>query len=190
MGEVVFVVYGLAVFAALISVVFLVSRYRRCPPDRILVIFGNVGEGRTHRCIHGGGAYVIPLYQDYSYLSLTPIKLDINLPHCISKDVNILFNIKANFTFAIGTEEHLMNAAAERLLGLSISDIADMVKEIIYGQLRLTIVSFSPDDLRKENKEFIDAVKENIEPELNKLGLEITNIYISDLDYISSEESD
>lgn len=169
-------------FIAFISCfIYMIKRYRRCPPDMILVIYGNVGNGRSFKCIHGGGAYVIPLYQDYSYLSLTPIKLDINLPHCISKDNNILFNIKAIFTFAIGTEEHLMNAAAERLLGLSIRDIEDIVKEIIYGQLRLTIASFSPDDLRKENKVFIDAVKENIEPELNKLGLKIINFEILDL---------
>ncbi len=172
-----------AFIAFIVSFIYMIKRYRRCPPDKILVIFGAVGKERSFKCIHGGSAFVMPLYQDYTYLSLTPMETEVNILKCFSNNKDFCFNIKANFTFAIGTEEHLMNEAATKLLNLSINDIEDLAKEIIYGQLRLSIASFSPDDLRKENEKFLDAVKANIEPELNKIGLKLINIFISELEY-------
>ena len=52
------------------TVMFLASRYRRCPSDMILVVFGKVGEGQSARCIHGGGALIWPLIQEAAYLRL------------------------------------------------------------------------------------------------------------------------
>jgi len=48
----------------------LFNRYKRCPSNRVLVIFGKVGGGNTSHCVHGGAAFVLPLIQDYAYLSL------------------------------------------------------------------------------------------------------------------------
>ena len=76
------------ILAMIIFVVYMAGRYRRCPSDKILVIFGSVGENKTAKCIHGGGAFVLPLYQDYSYLSLTPMNIDINLQNAHLKDNN------------------------------------------------------------------------------------------------------
>ena len=61
--------YWLAVFVALailvfILLMFLASRYKRCPSDKILVIFGKVGQNQSAECIHGGGTLVWPLIQD------------------------------------------------------------------------------------------------------------------------------
>jgi len=66
------------------TIVFLASRYKRCPSDKILVIFGKVGEGQSANCIHGGGALVWPLIQDYSYMSLTPMTISIPLQKALS----------------------------------------------------------------------------------------------------------
>ena len=73
----------LSIIALLIVVfftfIFLASRYKRCPSDKILVIFGKVGEGQSAECIHGGGTLVWPLIQDYAYLDLTPMTINIPL---------------------------------------------------------------------------------------------------------------
>ena len=47
--------------------------------NRILVMYGKVGSGTSARCIHGGAAFVIPLIQDYEYLSLEPIQIEVPL---------------------------------------------------------------------------------------------------------------
>ena len=69
--------YMILLVAAAVLVAFgflavLVKRYKRCPSNRILVIYGKVREGRSARCLHGGGAFVWPLIQDYEFLSLDP----------------------------------------------------------------------------------------------------------------------
>ena len=68
---------AIAVIIFLIFVFWLASRYRRCPSDQILVKYGKVGPEQSAQCIHGGGAFVWPIVQDYAYLSLTPMTIGI-----------------------------------------------------------------------------------------------------------------
>src|SRR4051794_12751855 len=63
---------GLGLFSLLLM---LPRRYKRCPSNRILVIYGKTGGGNAARCIHGGAAFVMPLIQDYDYLNLEPIQI-------------------------------------------------------------------------------------------------------------------
>ena len=67
----------LLVVFLLVVVITLISRYRMCPPDRILVVYGKLANGLSSRCYHGGSTFVIPFFQSYSYLELTPINIDI-----------------------------------------------------------------------------------------------------------------
>ena len=57
--------------------IFMVKRYRRCPSNRVLVVYGKVGGSKTARCIHGGGVMVWPVIQDYVYMSLEPMTIEI-----------------------------------------------------------------------------------------------------------------
>ncbi len=110
-----------AAIAASVLVVFfllyLAGRYKRCPSDKILVIYGKVGAGQSARCIHGGGVLVLPLGQDYRYLSLTPMTIQIDLQNALSLQ-NIRINVPSTCTVGISTDPAIMNNAAERLLNL------------------------------------------------------------------------
>src|SRR5438445_12583052 len=131
------------VFAALVAVSFLmmiVGRYKRCPSNRVLVIFGKVGGGNSARCIHGGAAFVWPLLQDHAFLSLEPIQIEIPLKDALSVE-NIRVNVPSIFTVAIGIEPEVMQNAAIRLLGLNIMQVKQQAQDIIFGQLRQVIAS-------------------------------------------------
>ena len=117
----------IVVIALVICAAYMAGRYRRCPSDKILVIFGSVGSNRSAKCIHGGGAFVMPLIQDYSYLSLTPMTINIPLQNALSQQ-NIRINVPATFTVGISTDETIMNNAAERLLNISMKDVEDLAK--------------------------------------------------------------
>ncbi|MCE3236146.1 MAG: flotillin family protein, partial [Vampirovibrio sp.] len=130
------------VFLIITTLMFLASRYKRCPSDKILVIYGKVGEGQSSNCIHGGGALVWPLIQDCAYLSLTPMSINIPLQNALSLQ-NIRINVPSTFTVGISTEPGIMNNAAERLLGLKNQEVIEMAREIIFGQLRLTVASLT-----------------------------------------------
>ncbi len=186
--------YGLlaAVAAVVIFVGFLLylaSRYKRCPSDRVLVIYGKVGAGQSAECIHGGGKLVLPLVQDYSYLSLTPLTISIPLQNALSLQ-NIRINVPSTFTVGVSTQPAIMNNAAERLLGLNDAAIEDMAREIIFGQLRLTVASLTIEQINQDRESFLESIRKNVEPELNKVGLYLINVNITDItdesDYIES----
>lgn len=168
-----------------ICMLYMIGRYRRCPSDKILVIFGSVGGNKSARCIHGGGAFVLPLYQDYSYLSLTPMNIDINLQNAYLKNDNLI-NLSSSFTVAISTDEEIMNNAAERLLNISIKEIEDLAKEIIFGQLRQLLVSLTFEEINRNRELFFENIIKYIEPKLNEIGLKIISNNVTDIKLISS----
>ncbi|MDR2861965.1 MAG: hypothetical protein LBV07_05400, partial [Syntrophobacterales bacterium] len=171
------------------TIMFMASRYQRCPSDRILVVFGKVGTGQSAKCIHGGGIIVWPLIQDYAYISLTPMTINIPLQKALSLQ-NIRINVPSTFTVGISTLPEIMAAAAERLLRLEQKEIEEMAKEIIFGQLRLTVASLTIEQINQDRESFLDAIRKNVAPELNKIGLFLINVNITDItdesEYIDS----
>ena len=154
--------------------------YKRCPSDRILVVYGKVKDGKSAHCIHGGGVFVIPLIQDYAYIGLTPMTISIPLQNALSFQ-NIRINVPSTFTVGVSTDPGVMMNAAERLLGLSARDIEDMAKEIIFGQLRLTVASLTIEQINQDRESFLVEIRKNVEPELNKIGLNLINVNITDI---------
>jgi flotillin len=171
------------------AVVFMTTRYKRCPSDKVLVLSGRVGKGLSSRCMHGGGAFVWPVVQEYRYMSLTPLTINIPLQNALSLQ-NIRINVPSTFTVGISTQPDIMANAAERLLMLKPPEIEAMAKEIIFGQLRLTVASLTIEQINQDRESFLEAVRKNVEPELNKIGLYLINVNITDItdesDYIES----
>lgn len=180
--------FSMFIFAALVvlaillfaTLMFLASRYKRCSSDQILVIYGKVGKNQSSHCIHGGGKFVLPLIQDYAYMSLTPMTITIPLENALSFQ-NIRINVPSTFTVGISTEPGIMNNAAERLLRISPHQIEEMSKEIIFGQLRLTVASLTIEQINQDRESFLESIRKNVEPELNKIGLYLINVNITDI---------
>src|SRR6476620_6649435 len=167
------------IFVLFLTVVFLATRYKRCPSDKVLVVYGKVGKGQSARCIHGGGAFIWPLIQDYTYMSLTPLTISIPLTKALSLQ-NIRVNVPSTFTVGISTEEMIKNAA-ERLLNLEQDNVENRAREIIFGQLRLTVASLTIEQINQDREKFLDAIRSNVAPELNKLGLYLIKVNITDI---------
>jgi flotillin len=165
------------------------SRYKLAPSDKILVVYGNVKTGGAAACYHGGGRVVWPLIQHYAYLDLKPMTISINLEHALSLQ-NIRINVPSTFTIGISTEPSIMSNAAERMLGLNQVEIEDMAKEIIFGQLRLTVASLTIEQINQDREAFLRDVSTNVDSELHKIGLYLINVNITDItdeaDYIKS----
>lgn len=171
---------AILIVGAIVIFAGLLNRYRRCPSDKILVIFGTRASGGSARCIHGGGAFVWPIIQDYAYLSLTPISIEANLTNALSRQ-NIRVDVPCRFTVGISTEGDSMNNAAERLLGLKPADIQEMARDILFGQLRLVIASMSIEELNSDRDKFQENIMKNVEIELKKIGLKLINVNVTDI---------
>ncbi|MFP4844757.1 flotillin family protein [Winogradskyella sp. PE311] len=173
----------LLIFVALfiiLTLVILIKRYKRCPSDRILVVYGKVGGGQSAKCIHGGAAFIIPVIQDYEFLDLTPISIEVNLVNALSKQ-NIRVNVPSRFTIGVSTEPGVMQNAAERLLGLGAQDVQELAKEIIFGQLRLVVASMDIEEINNDRDKFLTNISQSVETELKKVGLKLINVNITDI---------
>lgn len=168
-----------------IIIVAMMRRYKRCPSDRILVVYGKVGKGadrenRSAKCIHGGAAFIWPIIHSYAFLDLTPLSIEINLTNALSKQ-NIRVDVPSRFTVGISTEPSVMNNAAERLLGLSQEAISNLAKDIIFGQLRLVVATMEIEEINSNRDLFLAAVSSNVEAELKKIGLKLINVNVTDI---------
>ena len=162
------------------GIIMLVTRYKRCASDEILVVYGRVSGGRASRCIHGGATLVWPLFQDYKKLSLIPMTINIPLTGALSQE-NIRINVPSTFTVGVSTDPTIMNNAAERLLHLTPAAIQEMASEIIFGQLRLTVASLTIRQINSDRELFFESIRNNVGHELNKLGLNLINVNITDI---------
>src|SRR4051812_19557057 len=169
-----------AVGIFLVVYLLLINRFKRCPSNRVLVIYGKVGGGNTAKCIHGGAAFVWPLTQEHGYLSLEPMKINIPLAAPLSSE-KIRENVPSAFTVAVGTEPEVMQNAAIRLLGLSNEDVQHQAQDIIFGQLRQVIASMRIEEINKDREVFLHNIQHSLEPELRKIGLVLINVNITDI---------
>jgi flotillin len=171
---------GAFVLVIIVVMAWVASRYRRCPSNRVLVVSGRVGRDRAAKCYHGGGVFVWPVLQDYLYLSLEPLVIDIPLEGALSLN-NIRVNAPATFTVAISTDPVLMNNAAERLPHLNQQQIRELAQDIILGQLRLVIATLTIEEINKDREKFMTLINENVGQEINKIGLDLINVNIRDI---------
>ncbi len=172
----------LVLFTAIAGIL---SRYRKCPSDKVMVIYGKVGtdkdgQARSAKCIHGGAAFVVPVLQSFQYLDLTPISINVDLRNALSKQ-NIRVDVPSRFTVGISTEPGIMQNAAERLLGLKLNEIQELAKDIIFGQLRLVIATMEIEEINTDRDKFLLAVSKNVEIELKKIGLRLINVNVTDI---------
>lgn len=173
------ILLGIAVVVFFITISALISRYKRCPSDKILVVYGRTG-GASAKCIHGGGAFIWPVIQDYAYLDLKPISIEANLTNALSRQ-NIRVDVPCRFTIAISTEKESMGNAAERLLGLQHEQIQELAKDILFGQLRLVIATMTIEEINSDRDKFLDNISKNVDTELKKIGLKLINVNVTDI---------
>lgn len=171
---------GITILTVVVLFLFLLTRYKRCPSNRILVVYGKVGKGKSAKCVHGGGAFILPIIQDWKYLSLSPLPIEIDLRGALSKQ-NIRINTPSTFTVGISTREEIMLNAAERLLGLDDNEIREQALDIILGQLRLVIATLTIEEINQDREQFLQLINRHVASELNKVGLELINVNIKDI---------
>ena len=165
--------------------IFIVSRIKKCPSDKILVIYGKVGSNtdgssKSASCIHGGAKFIYPFIQAYQFLDLTPMSIQVDLTNALSRQ-NIRIDVPSRFTVGISTEIGVMQNAAERLLGLKMAEIQELAKDIIFGQLRLVIATMDIEEINTDRDKFLEAVSGNVETELKKIGLRLINVNVTDI---------
>lgn len=175
-------VVGILVFVVFIlgTVVWLFSRYKMCPSDKILIVYGKVGAGRSAKCMHGGATFVLPVIQNYAFMDLNPLNIDVPLKGALSSQ-NIRVDVPSSFIVGISTQPEIMQNAASRLLGRTRQDIRDLASEIIMGQMRVVIASLTIEEINADREKLIKGITGGVDVELHKVGLYLINANITDI---------
>ncbi len=163
-----------------VTIAAILKRYKRCPSDKILVIYGKTGRNNSSKCIHGGASFIWPVFQSYEFLDLKPISIECNLTNALSKQ-NIRVDVPCRFTVGVSTEPETMTNAAERLLGLPTDSIQGIATDILFGQLRLVIATMDIEEINSDRDKFLANVSTNVEAELRKIGLKLINVNVTDI---------
>lgn len=177
------IIIGAVLIIALLlgMALFIISRYRMCPPDRVLVVYGaKMSTGQSGRCSHGGAAFVLPIVQNYAYLNLNPMSIDVPLKGALSSQ-NIRVDVPASFTVGISTEPGIMENAATRLLGRTVDEIKTLSSEIIMGQMRVVIASMTIEEINANREKLVSLIAKGVAVELHKVGLKMINANITDI---------
>lgn len=176
-------VAGLLLAALFFGMLFVfVTRYRRCPANKVLIISGSVGGGQSAKVVSGGGAFVVPVIQEYAYLDLAPLQIDIQLKDALSAE-NIRLAVPSAFTVAIGQTAELQQNAAARLLSIAgePEEIKKVAQTIIFGVMRAVIASMKIEEINRDRDALLSKIQEHMAPELKKIGLALLNVNIHDL---------
>ena len=187
------IIAGIIVILAIMTIIGLMSRYRRCASDEILVVFGKAGKkiqtnpttGKKEtvvlpsKIIHGGGTFVFPVIQDWRKMSLKPIQIQTSVVGVSSQMIKV--GIPVTLTTGIGTTDTLMHNAASRFLTAKPQEISDQIKDILIGEMRSLMATMTTEEINADRLKFLGKAKENIETELNKVGFSIININNADI---------
>jgi len=148
------------------------SRYKKCPSNKILVIYGKVSGGKSAKTLHGGGAFIWPIIQSYQFMSLEPMWLKVDLNGALAAN-NIRVNVPSTFTVALDTDPAMMNTAAVRLLGITQADLEELASEIILGSLRQVVAQMDIEEINKADETFERNIRELVGKELGTVGLHL-----------------
>jgi flotillin len=156
-------------------IVFFTQRFTRCPSNRVLVIYGKVADGKPAQCLHGGATMVWPVIQDYDYLSLEPIAVEVRIDDAVAHDRSRL-TVTANYVVAIGTDEQSLQHAAARLLGMPQEKVQAAAREIIIGRTRRALTTVSLNEIENDRVAFEQLLRQEAAADLQTLGLVIVGV--------------
>jgi flotillin len=162
------------------TLLYWASRYKKCPSNEILVVYGYIRGEKSAKTFHGGGSFIWPVIQSYQYMSLEPMQLKVDLRGALAAN-NIRINVPSTFTVALDTEPAMMNTAAIRLLGMSQPAIEELASEIIFGQLRLVVAQMEIEEINKDRETFEKNIRVFVGKELRTVGLNLINVNIRDI---------
>jgi flotillin len=173
-------VYCVAAILAVTGLLFvfflftIITRLKRCPANRVLVIYGKASRRGGFRCFHGGAAFVWPLIQDFAWLSLEPSRITVSARPLLKCD-STEYRAPQIFSVAIGISEELIDTAAVRLLGLSKRDIDRHAEDIITAQLDRLVDQAQSENVQMDPEQFHHELETTLEAKLNELGLTLIN---------------
>ena len=164
----------LGIVGVTLFIIFLLCSYTKAGPDEAIMISG-LGK---RKILRGKAGWRLPFLQRKDKLSLKAFQVDIKTRESIPTNefINIMVDGVANLK--ISSDPNLLERAFETILGMKEGDLIEQVKQVLEGNMREIIGTVGIRQLVQDRKGVAEAVKENVIPDMEKLGLELVNFNI------------
>ncbi len=158
----------------LLLILFIASGYVKAAPDTAIIISG-LGK---RKILIGKAGFKIPFFQRIDKLSLRVFQVDIKTDESIptSNFINIKVDGVANLK--ISSDPKLLDLAAESILNMSEGDLIAQVQQVLQGNMREIIGTVDIKRLVQDRQGVAQSVKENVVPDMAKMGIEVVNFNI------------
>lgn len=189
MFSLIWVVVAIVAFLLIALIAVFVTKYRTAGPDEALIVTGSyLGSKNVHidesgnkiKIVRGGGAFVLPVFQQAEPLSLLSSKLEVSTPEVYTEQ-GVPVMADGVSIIKIGGSITDIATAAEQFLGKSKDDREQEAREVLEGHLRSILGSMTVEEIYKNREKFSQEVQRVASQDLAKMGLIIVSFTIKDV---------
>ena len=162
------------VIVVIAAIILFAMSYIKAAPDTAIIVSG-IGK---RKILIGKAGFRIPFLQRTDKLSLRVFQVDIKTDEAIptSNFINIRVDGVANLK--ISSDPELLNRAAESILNMSHENLIRQVQQVLQGNMREIVGTVDIKKLVQDRQGVANSVKENVVPDMAKLGIEVVNFNI------------
>lgn len=165
----------IAIVVIAIIVIFLAVGYVKAPPDMAFIISG---IKKKSKIVIGKAAIRIPFFERLDKLNLRLIPIDVKTSNAVPTADYININVDATVNVKISNEPEKLRLAAENFLNKNTEYIAGVAREVLEGNVREIVGKMKLEEMVSDRQKFATLVKENAEPDLAAMGLDIISFNV------------
>lgn len=165
----------IAIVVIALIVIFLAVGYVKAPPDMAFIISG---IKKKSKIVIGKAAIRIPFFERLDKLNLRLIPIDVKTSNAVPTADYININVDATVNVKISNESEKLRLAAENFLNKNTEYIAGVAREVLEGNVREIVGKMKLEEMVSDRQKFATLVKENAEPDLAAMGLDIISFNV------------
>lgn len=167
------VIVGIA--AVLLIVILFAIGYVKAPPDMAFIISG---VKKKSKIVIGKASIRVPFFERLDKLNLRLIPIDVKTSNAVPTADYININVDATVNVKISNEPDKLRLAAENFLNKNTEYIASVAREVLEGNVREIVGKMKLEEMVSDRQKFATLVKENAEPDLAAMGLDIISFNV------------
>lgn len=165
----------LIVLAVLLLVLVFFLGYVKASPDTAVIISG---LRKTPKVLIGKAGVKIPFLERKDELNLQLIPIDVKTSNAVPTADYININVDATVNVKISDNEERLKLAAQNFLNKNSEYIGRVAREVLEGNVREIVGKMALEEMVSDRQKFALLVKENAEPDLAAMGLDIISFNV------------
>lgn len=159
----------------ILFVIFMAVGYVKAPPDMAYIISG---FKKKSKIVIGKASIRIPFFERLDKLNLRLIPIDVKTSNAVPTADYININVDATVNIKISSEADRLRLAAENFLNKNTEYIGGVAREVLEGNVREIVGKMRLEEMVSDRQKFANLVKENAEPDLAAMGLDIVSFNV------------